>query len=96
MRLFANSFWLTPIGSVSLFRATIKVGAFLNRQSFMINVPYDMRLRLKRHVTALNGALHSTVNNHLLSGNASDNPTLWRNNERSALKVTLYLTIDFD
>jgi hypothetical protein len=81
---------------VGLFRATIEVGAFLNRQSFMINVAYDMRLRLKRHVAALNGALHSTVHNHLLSGNASDNPALWGNDERSALKVALYLTIDLD
>ena len=46
-RLFGNPFGLTSVCSVGLFRATIEVGAFLNRQSFMINVAYDMRLRLK-------------------------------------------------
>ena len=61
MRLFANSFWLTSVGSVGLFRATIEVGAFLNRQSLMVNIAYDMRLRLKHHVAALNGTLHSTL-----------------------------------
>jgi hypothetical protein len=95
-RLFGNPFGLTSICPVGLCRAAIKIGAFLNSQSLMMNISYDMRLRLKHHVAALNWPLHFTVHNHLLGSNASDNPTLRRNNERSAMNITLYLTIDLD
>jgi hypothetical protein len=96
MRLFANSFSLSSVGSEGLRRAAIEVGAFLNGQSFVIDVAHDMCLRLEHHVAALNGPLHSTIHNHLLSSDASDNSALRRNNERSAMQVALYLTIDLD
>jgi hypothetical protein len=78
MRLFANSFPLSSVGSEGLCRAAIEVGTFLNRQSFVIDVAHDMRLRLEHHVTALNRTLHFTIHNHLLSSDASDNSALWK------------------
>src|SRR5215510_6536728 len=96
MRLFANSLSLSSVGSMGLCRAAIEAGAFLNRQSFVIDVAHDMRLRLKHHVAALNGTFHSTIHNHLLGSDASDNSALRRNNERGAMQVALYLTINLD
>jgi hypothetical protein len=58
MGLFAGSFWLASVGSVGLFRAAIEVGAFFNSQILMVNIAYHVRLRLERHIAALNGALH--------------------------------------
>jgi hypothetical protein len=40
-------------------------------------------------------ALHSTGHNHSLSSDTSDNLGLRGDNKRSAMQVTLYLTIDF-
>lgn len=88
---------LTPVRSMSLLCCTaIKVSALFNSQSLVMNIANNMRLRLEHYVATLNGALHRTVHNHLLSGNASDNPALRRDNERSAMQVALYLTIDLD
>jgi hypothetical protein len=61
-----------------------------------MNIANDMRLRLKHHLAALNGALHSTVHNYPLSSDTSDDLGTRRDNERSAMQVTLYLTIDLD
>jgi hypothetical protein len=55
-----------------------------------------MRLQPKHHVAALNGTLDSAVHNNSLSNDTSDDLGLWRDNQRSAMQVTLYLTIDFD
>ena len=87
---------LARVCFMRLFRAAIKVSALLNSQRLVINIANDMGLRLKHHVAALDGPLHSTVHNHLLRVDTSDNLGLWRHNERSALQVTLNLTIDLD
>jgi hypothetical protein len=42
---------------VGLCGAAIEVGAFLNSQSLMMKIAYDMRLRLKDDIAALNWAL---------------------------------------
>jgi hypothetical protein len=74
----------------------IKVGPLLNGKRLVMNIANDMRLRLKHHFAALNGALHSTVHNHALSSDASDDLRLRGDNERSAVQIALYLTIDLD
>ena len=79
-----------------LFRATFKVGALLNSQSLVMNIAHHIRVRLKHDVAGLDGALHFTVHNHLLSGDGSNDLGIRRDNERSALQVPLYLAIDFD
>ena len=61
-----------------------------------MNIANDMRLRLKHHVAALNGSLNFTIHNHALSSDTSDDLGLRRDNERTAMQVTLYLTIDLD
>jgi hypothetical protein len=91
-----SSVGLTPVCSAGLCRATIKEGAFFNSQSLVMNIANDMCLRFEHYVAALNGALHPTVHNHLLSSDTSDNLGLWRDNERSAMQVALYLTVDLD
>jgi hypothetical protein len=81
---------------MGLCRAAIKVGALLNGKRLVMNIANDMRLRPKHHVAALNGTLDSAVHNNSLSNDTSDDLGLWRDNQRSAMQVTLYLTIDFD
>jgi len=81
---------------VVLFRVAIKVGALLNSERLVMNIANDMRLRLENHVAALDGPLNFTVHNHALSNDTSDDLGLRRDNERSALQVALYLTIDLD
>jgi hypothetical protein len=76
--------------------AAIKVGPLLNGKRLVMNIANYMRLRLKHHLTALNRPLHSTVHNHSLSSDASDDLRLWGDNERSAMQIALYLTIDLD
>jgi hypothetical protein len=44
--LFCASIALAPICSLSLLRATVKVGALLNSQRLVVNVTNDMRSRL--------------------------------------------------
>jgi hypothetical protein len=81
---------------VGLCRTTLEVGAFLDGERSVMNIASDMRLRPQHHVAALNGPLYSTVHHHLLSSDASDDLGLRRHNERSAMQVTFYLTIDLD
>jgi hypothetical protein len=81
---------------MGLCRAAIKVGALLNGKRLVMNIANDMRLRPKHHVAALNGTLDFAVHNNSLSNDTSDDLGLWRDNQRSAMQVTLYLTIDFD
>jgi hypothetical protein len=76
--------------------AAIKVGPLLNGKRLVMNIANDMRPRFKHHVAALNGAFHSAVHNHSLGSDTSDDLGIWRDNKRSAMQVTLYLTIDFD
>ncbi len=61
-----------------------------------MNIANDVRPRLKHNVAALNGPLHSTVHNHSLGSDTSDDMRLRRDNKRRAMQVTLYLTIDLD
>ena len=61
-----------------------------------MNIANDMRPRLKHNVAALNGVPDSTVHNHSLRSYTSDDLRLRRDNKRSAMQVTLYLTIDLD
>jgi hypothetical protein len=91
-----SSIGLTPVCSAGLCRATIKEGAFFNSQSLVMNIANDMCLGLEHYVATLNGPLHPTVHNHLLSSDTSDNLGLRRDNERSAMQFALYLTIDLD
>jgi hypothetical protein len=81
---------------MGLCRAAIKVGALLNGKRLVMNIANNMRLRPKHHVAALNGTFYSAVHNNSLSNDASDDLGLWRDNERCAMQVTLYLTIDLD
>jgi hypothetical protein len=94
--LSGSSLWLTPVCSVGLCRATIKEGALLYSQGLVMNIANDMCLRLEHYVTALNGALHPTVHNHLLGSDTSDNLGLRRDDERYAMQIALYLPIDLD
>ena len=61
-----------------------------------MNIANDMRLRFEHHIASLNGALYSTVHNHLLRSDTSDDLSVRRDNERRAMEVTFYLTIDLD
>jgi hypothetical protein len=61
-----------------------------------MNIANDMRLRLKHHLAALDGPLHFTVHDHPLRSDTSDDFGFRGDNERSAMQVTLYLTIDLD
>ena len=61
-----------------------------------MNIANDMCLRFEHYVTSLNGALHPTVHNHLLRSDTSDDLGVRRDNERRAMEVTFYLTIDLD
>ena len=61
-----------------------------------MNITNDVRPRLKHHFATLYRALHSTVHNHSLSGDASDDLGSGRDDELSAMQVALYLTIDLD
>ena len=63
---------------MGLRSATIKVGPLLNGKRVVTNIANYMRLRLKHHFTALNWALHSTVHNHALSSDTSDDLRLRR------------------
>ena len=87
---------VAPVCSMGLFRAAIKVGTFLDRQRLVMNIANDMRLRLKHHFATLDGSLYLTVHDHPLCSDSSDDLGLRGDNERSAMLVTLYLTIDLD
>ena len=87
---------LASVCSMILFRAAIKIGALLNSQRLVMNIANDMGLRFKDNLAALDGSLHLTVHNHALGNDSSDDLGLRRDNERSAMQVTLYLTIDLD
>jgi hypothetical protein len=87
---------LALICLVRLFRAAIEVGTLFNSQRFVTNVAYNMRLRPERDIAALDRSLDSAVYDHVFGNDASDNVSLRRDNERSAMKITLYLTIDLD
>jgi hypothetical protein len=77
----ANGSDLAPIRAVGLRGAAIKVGPLLNGKRLVMNIANYMRLRLKHHFTALNWTLYSTVHNHSLSSDASDDLRLWGDNE---------------
>ena len=62
----------------------------------MANIANHMRVRLKHHVSTLNGPLNPAIHDHLFSGNAPDNLGLGRNDKRCAMQITLYLTIDLN
>lgn len=94
--VFANGSELAPIRAMGLRGAAIKVGPLLNGKRLVTNIANYMRLRLKHHFTPLNRALHSTVHNHSLSSDASDDLRLRSDNKRSAMQIALYLTIDLD
>jgi hypothetical protein len=87
---------LVPICSVLLFRAAIKVGTLLNSERLVMNIANDMRLRFENDLAALDRPLNFTVHNNALGNDTSDYLRLRRDNERSALQVALYLTIDLD
>jgi hypothetical protein len=55
-----------------------------------------MRLRPKRDFAALDRSLDSSVYDHVFGNDASENVGLRRDNERSAMQITLDLTIDLD
>jgi hypothetical protein len=55
-----------------------------------------MRLRLKHHIAALNWTFHSTVHNHTLGSDTSNDLGIRRNDKRSATHIAFYLAIDLD
>jgi hypothetical protein len=62
----------------------------------MTNIADHMRLRLKHHVAALNWTFHSTVHNHPLGSDISNDLGIRRDDKRSATHITLYPTIDLN
>jgi hypothetical protein len=79
---------------MGLHRAALEVGALLNSKRLVMDVANDVRLRLENHLSALNGALDSPVHDHSLGGDGSGDLGFARDNERSAMQLTLYLPID--
>src|SRR5262245_29487513 len=62
----------------------------------MTNVADHMRLGPERHIAALDRSLASTVYDNVFGGDTSDNVSLRRDDERSAMQITLYLAIDLN
>ena len=79
---------------MGLHRAALKVGTLLNGKRLVMDIANDVRLRLKDHLSALNGALHSTVYHHSLGSDGPGDMGFAGDNQRSAVQFAIYPPID--
>jgi hypothetical protein len=61
-----------------------------------MDIANDIRLRLENHVSALNGAFDSTVDNHSTGFYSRGDMGFARDNEGSAVQFALDLPVDLD
>jgi hypothetical protein len=62
----------------------------------VVDITNDMRVRLENYLSTLNWALDCAVHNHSLGGDSPCDLGFARDNERSAMDLTLDLPIDLD
>src|SRR5262249_20436030 len=82
--------------ALSLCCTALEIGTLLDRERFMSNIANHMCLGLKHNVAALDWPFHSTVHNHPLSSDASDDLGTCRDDQRSAMHITFDLAIDLN